>query len=97
MTHFEAYHWEDHVPRSGSWKFNLTVSLLAFGLIFAAFPDIPAGSSSMVARTARPAAEVTYRDTPVRDTSRHDLPAASVGALGQSVHCPIAAPEHADS
>jgi hypothetical protein len=94
MTHFEAYHWEDHVPRSGSWKFNLTISLLAFGLIFSAFPDIPVGSSSTMSRTAASATELTY---PVVDTSRHDLPAASVGVVGQSVYCPTATPEHADS
>ena len=39
MTHFEAYHWEDHVPRAGSWKFNLAAGVLALGLIFAAFPE----------------------------------------------------------
>ena len=38
MTHFEAYHWEDHVPRTGSWKFNLAAGLLALGLIYAALP-----------------------------------------------------------
>jgi hypothetical protein len=39
MTHFEAYHWEDHVPRAGSWKFNLAAGVLALGLIAAALPD----------------------------------------------------------
>jgi len=29
MMHFENYHWEDHVPRAGSWKFNLAAGLLA--------------------------------------------------------------------
>ena len=39
MTHFEAYRWEDHVPRAGSWKFNLAAGVLALGLIGAALPD----------------------------------------------------------
>ena len=39
MTHFEAYQWEDHVPRAGSWKFNLAAGVLALGLIYAALPD----------------------------------------------------------
>ena len=38
MTHFEAYLWEDHVPRAGGWKFNLAAGLLALGLIYAALP-----------------------------------------------------------
>ena len=42
MTYFEAYQWEDHVPRAGSWKFNLAAGLLALGLIYAALPMPPA-------------------------------------------------------
>jgi hypothetical protein len=55
MTHFEAYHWEDHVPRAGSWKFNLAAGLLALGAIYAAVPH---------AASEAPAATATheYRD-----------------------------------
>jgi hypothetical protein len=85
MTHFEAYRWEDHVPRSGSWKFNLPASLLAFGLIGAAFPGGPADRPSDVLTTARPVAEVSY---PAFNIPRRDLPVASFGALDPSLHCP---------
>ena len=50
MTHFEAYQWEDHVPRAGSWKFNLAAGLLALGLIYAALPN--ASGNAPVAATA---------------------------------------------
>jgi hypothetical protein len=52
MTHFEAYQWEDHVPRAGSWKFNLAAGLLALGLIFAAFPDSPGNATAATAAAA---------------------------------------------
>ena len=54
MTHFEAYQWEDHVPRAGSWKFNLAASVLALGLIFAAFPD-SSGNATAATTAAAPA------------------------------------------
>jgi hypothetical protein len=54
MTHFEAYQWEDHVPRAGGWKFNLAAGLLALGLIYAALPhassDTPAAAAAVPAR-----------------------------------------------
>ena len=52
MTHFEAYQWEDHVPRAGSWKFNLAAGLLALGLIYAALPD--ASGNAPAATAAAP-------------------------------------------
>jgi len=54
MTHFEAYHWEDHVPRAGSWRFNLAAGVLALGLIFAAFPD-SSGHAAAATTAATPA------------------------------------------
>jgi hypothetical protein len=39
MMEFENYRWEDHVPRAGSWKLNLAVAAVAFGLIAAALAD----------------------------------------------------------
>ena len=53
MTHFEAYHWEDHVPRAGGWKFNLAAGLLALGLIYAALPDA-SGKAPAAATTMAP-------------------------------------------
>ena len=51
MTHFEAYQWEDHVPRAGSWKFNLAAGLLALGLIYAAMPNTPGNAATAIAAT----------------------------------------------
>lgn len=64
MTHFEAYHWEDHVPRAGSWKFNLAVGVLALGLIAAAFPDSYGKLPAVASATAAPS-EVP--ETPAKD------------------------------
>ena len=47
MTHFEAYHWEDHVPRAGSWKVNLAAGLVALGLIYAALPNASGDAPAM--------------------------------------------------
>ena len=68
MTHFEAYHWEDHVPRAGSWKFNLAAGLLALGLIYAALPDasgnVPAATAAAQASVALdPEMEISDRPT----------------------------------
>ena len=65
MTHFEAYHWEDHVPRAGVWKFNLAAGLLALGLIYAALPDAsgnaPATTASAPAAIVRdPVVAIQY-------------------------------------
>ena len=54
MTHFEAYQWEDHVPRAGSWKFNLAVGVLALGLIATAFPDTFAKVPAVASAAATP-------------------------------------------
>ena len=51
---FENYQWEDHVPRKGSWKFNLAAGALAFGLIAAALPEHPAGTAASIAAAAKP-------------------------------------------
>ena len=56
MTHFEAYRWEDHVPRAGSWKFNLAAGVLALGLIATALSDThgraPAATAADLCRCA---------------------------------------------
>jgi hypothetical protein len=63
MTHFEAYHWEDHVPRAGSWKFDLAAGLLALCLIYAALPDasgnLPAMAEASTGRTHDPEMEIS--------------------------------------
>jgi hypothetical protein len=55
MMQFENYQWQDHVPRKGSWKFNLVVGALAFGLIASALPEHRAGSAASIAASAKPA------------------------------------------
>ncbi len=52
MTHFEAYRWEDHVPRAGSWKFNLAAGMLALALIATALPDTSDHASATATATA---------------------------------------------
>jgi len=53
MMQFENYQWQDHVPRKGSWKFNLMVGALAFGLIAAALPEHPTGTAANIAASAK--------------------------------------------
>ena len=86
MTHFEAYQWEDHVPRAGSWKFNLAAGLLALGLIFAAFPD----SYGKAPAVASPA--VAPSDVHRTSNKPSVQPAKSWWA-----YCPIATTDYADS
>jgi hypothetical protein len=88
MTHFEAYRWEDHVPRAGSWKFNLAAGLLALGLIYAAFPDTD-GTATAAAAAAVPAIGV-------HDRTMSDGPAVRP-AKSWWAYCPTAAADHADS
>jgi hypothetical protein len=61
MTHFEAYHWEDHVPRAGSWKYNLAAGVLALGLIYTALSDT-SGDAPAVAAVAVPASGASDRE-----------------------------------
>lgn len=88
MTHFEAYHWEDHVPRAGSWKFNLAAGVLALGLIYAALPDAP--GNAPVAASAHAA---TTRDP---DVKVHPLPVAQE-IEDDWAYCPITRADYADS
>lgn len=89
MTHFEAYHWEDHVPRAGSWKFNLAVGVLALGLIHAALPD---ASGNTPAATAA---------APARVNLDLDMEISSVPAIQPIrswwAYCPTATTNYADS
>lgn len=39
MTQFEQYRWEDRLLRKGSWKFNLAVGAVAFGVLTGACLD----------------------------------------------------------
>src|SRR5918994_3781223 len=39
MTQFEQYRWEDRVLRKGSWKFNLAMGAVAFGVLTGACLD----------------------------------------------------------
>lgn len=85
MTHFETYHWEDHVPRAGSWKFNLAVGALAFGLIAAAMPEMPGEGTPNTAASASPAMEVNVSTL---ETPRRAEPAAFTGSSGELAQCP---------
>jgi hypothetical protein len=58
MMSFDAYRWEDHVPRNGSWKFNLAVAALAVGLIATALPDERGQVSSFAGSAAKPAQDI---------------------------------------
>jgi hypothetical protein len=84
MTHFEAYRWEDHVPRAGSWKFNLAAGVLALGLIAAAFPETFADAPA-VASAAEASSDVHEAEASVR-------PVKSWWA-----YCPTATTDYADS
>lgn len=59
MMNFDAYRWEDHVPRNGSWKFNLAVAALAVGLIATALPDDRGQASAFADRAGQPAMEIS--------------------------------------
>ena len=90
MTHFEAYHWEDHVPRAGSWKFNLAAGVLALGLIGAALPDTygnaPAGATAAMPTSGIQDPEVEIMPSPTIQ------PVKSWWA-----YCPAATTDYADS
>jgi hypothetical protein len=89
MTQFEAYHWEDHVPRAGSWKFNLAAGLLALGLIYAALPD---ASGNAPAATAAAPTSVTPDPEMEISTEATIQPVESWWA-----YCPRVTTDYADS
>ncbi len=89
MTHFEAYRWEDHVPRAGSWKFNLAAGVLALGLIYAALPD---ASGNTLAATAAAPASVNHDP----DTETSNAPAIQT-VRSWWAYCPTAKTNYADS
>jgi hypothetical protein len=89
MTHFEAYHWEDHVPRTGSWKFNLAAGLLALGLIYAA---LPAASGNAPAATAASPTNVA----PDPETEISNGPAIQP-VKSWWAYCPRVTTDHVDS
>jgi hypothetical protein len=92
MTHFEAYQWEDHVPRAGGWKFNLAAGLLALGLIYAALPDA-SGNAPEGATAAAPASGAPDREVEISNGSSPTVqPVRSWWA-----YCPTAATGYADS
>ena len=90
MTHFEAYQWEDHVPRAGSWKFNLAAGLLALGLISTAFPNT---YGTAPAATAAVPASAADRHMAI---SKAPLPTVQP-ANSWWAYCPTAATKYADS
>ena len=58
---FENYQWEDHVPRKGTWKINLVVGALAFGLIAAALPEHPITTAN-IAASVKPTSHLSALD-----------------------------------
>jgi hypothetical protein len=90
MTHFEAYHWEDHVPRAGGWKFNLAAGLLALGLIYATLPDA-SGDAPAPATATAPTTGVHDPQTKISDEPAI-RPVKSWWA-----YCPTPATDYADS
>jgi hypothetical protein len=95
MTHFEAYHWEDHVPRAGSWKFNLAAGLLALGLISAAFPDTY-GNAPAAAAAARPTSPTSGASNQDMEISKALAPTVQP-VNSWWVYCPTTATKYADS
>ena len=92
MTHFEAYQWEDHVPRAGSWKFNLAAGLLALGLIFAAFPESDGKAPAAAAAAMQTSGAVD------RDMAISKAPSPAVQPVNSWwAYCPTAATKYADS
>jgi hypothetical protein len=88
MTHFEAYQWEDHVPRAGSWKFNLAAGLLALGLTYAALPD---GNAPAATTAAAPSSGVHDPEMEISNAPTVQ-PVKSWWA-----YCPTATTNYADS
>jgi hypothetical protein len=91
MTHFEAYHWEDHVPRAGSWKFNLAAGVLALGLIYAALPKAVSETPTIV----RASAAAAIVNDPVVEI-QNPLPDARP-IEGAWANCPTAMTDLAES
>jgi hypothetical protein len=89
MTHFEAYRWEDHVPRAGSWRFNLAAGVLALGLIGAALPEAPAGATAALSTSG------TAHNQEM-ETSNTPLPAVQP-VKSWWAYCPAATADYADS
>jgi hypothetical protein len=94
MTHFEAYRWEDHVPRKGSWKFNLVVGALAFALIAATLPDVPHERGASRSASAKLPASV---NSSALHAAGRTAPAGFVGSVDEAAQCPSAVRDHADS
>jgi hypothetical protein len=86
MTHFEAYRWEDHVPRAGSWKFNLAIGVLALGLIAAAFPDTYSSAPAIASAAAAPG-----------DVVQTSAKAIVQPVRGWSAYCPTDTTDYVDS
>ena len=80
---FEDYRWQDHVPRTGTWKFNLAAGAIAFGLVWAALPPVP-DISSVAGMSAPPASGAGLSALEMR----RNLPASYQSAEGQPSHCP---------
>jgi hypothetical protein len=92
MTYFEAYHWEDHVPRAGSWKLNLAAGLVALGLIYVALPKA-SGVAPAMATAAAPTSGMQY---PKMNVSSGQSSGVQPG-WSWSIDCPAASNDYADS
>jgi hypothetical protein len=59
MLQFEEYRWEDHVPRKGSWGFNLVLGAAAFALIAAMLHHAPSDTAGRKFVAAKPSASAS--------------------------------------
>ena len=77
MTQFEQYRWEDRVLRKGSWKVNLAVGAVAFGVLTGACLD--SGAGSWAAASGSPQSDGT--SVAELELQRRQVPTAVHGAI----------------
>jgi hypothetical protein len=77
MTQFEQYRWEDRVLRKGSWKVNLAVGAVAFGVLTGACLD--SGARSWAAASGSPQSDGT--SVAELELQRRQVPTAVHGAI----------------
>ena len=80
MTQFEQYRWEDRLLRKGSWKFNLAVGAVAFGVLAGACLDSRDRSWAALSGSQADGATVAALGLP-----RQEGPAAMRGAIPEDL------------